>query len=257
MLHPVGGIDIPAIACSARTTARLMVGQVRPGARIVCLLRFPCYNPALYIDFPRATTGAVHTVGRADNLVMLPPLAIAVFPSAVLAGGDTVTIGIRSLGLAEKIQSVEKMAHFSGPLSNSNLDGRGTFSAPFYIVEQTSAPGIIKPGHHSADNIKDHKTPKRSIRRACHIDRTAIGFGNEERPVSSNCGRESDNRCRFLFGVTKLFIGGQAGHQASHFLTHDDRDHLESRSVADTGGKEQQHEHCKEAPKCAGLILYA
>src|SRR5690606_10620399 len=168
MLHPVGGIDIPAIACSARTTAWLMVGKVRPGARIVCLLRFPCYNPALYIDFPRATTGAVHTVGRTDNLVMLPPLAIAVFPSAVFAGGDTVTIGIRSLGLAEKIQSVEKMAHFSGPLSNSNLGGRGIFSAPFYIVWRILLAKKIKPGQHSAENITDHNNEKRSIRRAGH-----------------------------------------------------------------------------------------
>ena len=92
VLHPVAGIEIPAVRGAARTAARFMVRQVRPGARIVGLLRLPGDDAALDVDLPGAGAGAVRAVGRAHDLVVLPALAIAVFPTAVLRRGDAVTV---------------------------------------------------------------------------------------------------------------------------------------------------------------------
>src|SRR5262249_16401671 len=52
ILHAVAGIEIPGIAGAARTSAWLVVGQLRPGAGIICLLRLPGDDPALDVDLP-------------------------------------------------------------------------------------------------------------------------------------------------------------------------------------------------------------
>src|SRR5690606_31234410 len=76
-------IDVPAVRSAARTAARLVIGQVGPGARVVGLLGFPGDQAVLNIDLPRARTGAVDAVRRAHDLVVLPAAAIGVFPGAV------------------------------------------------------------------------------------------------------------------------------------------------------------------------------
>src|SRR3546814_8890633 len=69
ILDARAGIEIPAIGRTAGATARLMVGKVRPGARIVGLLGLPRYDPAFDVDFPRAGARAIHAmrgeIGRA------------------------------------------------------------------------------------------------------------------------------------------------------------------------------------------------
>src|SRR3546814_7162739 len=86
------GIEIPAIARSAGATARLMVGKVRPGARIVGLLGLPRYDPAFDVDFPRAGARAIHAMRGAHDLVCGPAFPVGILPLALLVGGDAVAI---------------------------------------------------------------------------------------------------------------------------------------------------------------------
>ena len=62
-----------------------MVRQIGPRARIVGLLGLPGDDPALDVDLPAARPGAVGAVSGADDFVVLPALAVAVLPAAVLA----------------------------------------------------------------------------------------------------------------------------------------------------------------------------
>ena len=103
-------IEIPAVARPAGAAARLVIGQVGTRARIVGLLRLPGDDAALDIDLPRAGAGAVHPVGRAHDLVVLPALAVAVLPGAALVGRHPVSLG-EGLGGLEKIQTVEQTTH--------------------------------------------------------------------------------------------------------------------------------------------------
>ncbi|MNZ59057.1 hypothetical protein D3C78_770820 [compost metagenome] len=72
VLEPVGAVDVPAVTGPPWTAARLMVGQVVAGARVIGLLGFPGDQAVLHVDLPRAGTGAVNPVGRPYDLVVLP-----------------------------------------------------------------------------------------------------------------------------------------------------------------------------------------
>src|SRR5262249_60992255 len=48
--------------------------------------RLPRDQPVLHIDVPRARAGAVDAVGRADDLVVLPAVAVERFPLASALG---------------------------------------------------------------------------------------------------------------------------------------------------------------------------
>ena len=96
IFHPRAGIQVPAVGGAAGAAARLVVRQVGTRARIVRLLGFPGDDPALDVDLPRAGAGAVHAVGGAHDLVVLPALPVAVLPRAVLVGEDAVAVGERS-----------------------------------------------------------------------------------------------------------------------------------------------------------------
>ena len=54
ILHAVCAVQIPGIAGTARTAARLMIRQIRTGTRVVRLLRLPGHQPVFHIDFPAA-----------------------------------------------------------------------------------------------------------------------------------------------------------------------------------------------------------
>src|SRR5690606_22814653 len=97
------------------TAARLVVGQVRAGAGIIGLLGFPGYQAVFDVDLPAARTGTVDAVSRADNLVVLPPLAIAALPLAIFISGHTVTFG-KGFPLRLKVpQLIEKVTHSLTP----------------------------------------------------------------------------------------------------------------------------------------------
>ena len=128
VLHPVAGIEIPGVAGAARTAARLVVRQLRPRARIVGLLRLPGDDAALDVDLPRARAGAVGAVGGAHDLVVLPALAVAVLPPAVLAGGDAVPVGEFAGDAVEERQAIEKVAHSDMSLTLPLVAGGGPSS---------------------------------------------------------------------------------------------------------------------------------
>ena len=110
ILHPVGRIHVPAVAGTTRTAARLVIGQVRSGARVVGLLGFPGDDAALDVDLPGAGARAVHAMGGSDDLVVLPALAIGVFPVAVFIGRNAVALGKGSGVLArQEIEAVQKV----------------------------------------------------------------------------------------------------------------------------------------------------
>ena len=88
VLDAIGAVQIPAVAGTASTTTRFVVGQVIAGAGVIGLLGFPGHDATLDVDLPRARARAVHTVSGAHDLVVLPAIAIGVFPGAVFAVGD-------------------------------------------------------------------------------------------------------------------------------------------------------------------------
>ncbi len=111
VLHPVGRVQVPAVAGAAGAAARLVVGHVPARARVVGLLGFPGDDAALDVDLPRAGAGAVHAVGGAHDLVVLPALAVAVLPGPVFARDLAMAVGEGFPGLGEVGESVEEVAH--------------------------------------------------------------------------------------------------------------------------------------------------
>jgi hypothetical protein len=57
------------------------------------LLGFPGDQAVLDIDLPAAGTGTVYAVRGAHDLVMLPTLAITVFPGSIFIGNHAVVSG--------------------------------------------------------------------------------------------------------------------------------------------------------------------
>ena len=83
MLHAAGVVEIPAVAGTAGTAARLMVGQTGPRSGVVGLLHLPRDDALLDEDAPRTGTGAVDTVGGAHLLVVGPAGTVEMLPLLV------------------------------------------------------------------------------------------------------------------------------------------------------------------------------
>lgn len=89
VFQAVGTVKIPS--SWHRAGSREVHGLADPtGTRIVSLLGFPGDQTVFDVDFPAAGAGAVYPVGRADDFVMLPTLAISILP---------VTVGIEKLAM--------------------------------------------------------------------------------------------------------------------------------------------------------------
>src|SRR3546814_18309562 len=110
-LNPLRRINIPRRTGGTRASELLMVSQIRTRARIIGLLGFPGNQTVFDIDYPAAGTGAVDTVRRTHNFVVLPTFAIGFFPGAVFVDDDTVAIGKAFLRLIEKFQTIQKVTH--------------------------------------------------------------------------------------------------------------------------------------------------
>ncbi|MNT75769.1 hypothetical protein D3C72_2146930 [compost metagenome] len=83
-------------------------------------------------------------MGGAHDLVVLPALTVAVFPLAVFFYHRTVAIGEGGFHLAQKIQSVEKVAHFASvflPPSRPAKVGRKRMRIPVVTVDRIGKRG--------------------------------------------------------------------------------------------------------------------
>ena len=95
--EPGRRVRVPGERRAARAPARLVVGPIRIGSRIVDRLALPGDQPVLDVDVPRARAGAVHAVRGAHDLVVAPAVAIGRLPAA--APGDQHAPALRA-GLA-------------------------------------------------------------------------------------------------------------------------------------------------------------
>ncbi len=111
VLEAVAAVEVPGVARAARAPARLVVGHLRPRARVVGLLGLPGDDAALDVDLPAAPSGAVDPVRGAHDLVVLPAVAVALLPGAALGGHHAVPIGERAGPLSEEQERVREMAH--------------------------------------------------------------------------------------------------------------------------------------------------
>ncbi len=137
VFEPVGAVDVPGIGGAAGTAARLVIGKIGTGTRIVGLLGFPCHDAALDIDFPGTGSGAIDAMRGAHDFVMLPALAITVLPFPVFVGDGAVAIGKCDALGREVTQAVEKMAH----------DGSGRFRLS--AMRKTAATAIPRVQAHA------------------------------------------------------------------------------------------------------------
>ncbi len=74
--HPGRRVGVPGEGRTARAAPGLVLGTVRAHRRVVGLLRLPRDDPVLDVHLPRAGPGAVHSVRRADHLVVAPPVPV-------------------------------------------------------------------------------------------------------------------------------------------------------------------------------------
>jgi hypothetical protein len=84
VLQPDRRVGVPGKRRAARAAARLMIGSIRIGTRIIDRLRLPGDQPVLDVDVPRARTGAIHSVRRSHDLVVAPAIAVGRFPPTAL-----------------------------------------------------------------------------------------------------------------------------------------------------------------------------
>src|SRR5262249_29951876 len=156
------GIEIPGVARAARAAARLVVGQLGPRARIVGLLGLPGDDAALDVDLPRARAGAVRAVRRAHDLVVLPALAIAVLPAAVLVGDDPVPGGEIADGALEEAETIEEVAHRESLFCR--LQFRRRRDAVLDVPQHAAAAGVEGPRDQHAGDVEAEEAPQ------CELD---------------------------------------------------------------------------------------
>ena len=111
MLHTVGAVEVPGVRGATGTTTRFVVRHIRAGTWIVRLLGFPGNDATLDVNLPRTRPRTVGAVRRTDDLVVLPTLAVGIFPGTILGRGLTVAIGKLLFVCAEKFQSIDKVTH--------------------------------------------------------------------------------------------------------------------------------------------------
>src|SRR4029078_9819772 len=80
--HPRGRVGVPGEGRALGAAARFVLRPVGADGGVVGLLRLPRDDPVLDVDLPRAGAGAVDAVGRADDLVVLPAVAVEGLPLA-------------------------------------------------------------------------------------------------------------------------------------------------------------------------------
>ncbi|MNS44775.1 hypothetical protein D3C72_772260 [compost metagenome] len=115
VFQAVGAVEIPGVTRAARAAAGFMIGQVRAGAGVVGLLRFPGHQAVFDIDFPAAGAGTVNAVGGSHDFVELPALAIAVLPVAVGVHHLPMAVGEGVAFLFEITKAIQQFTHDVSP----------------------------------------------------------------------------------------------------------------------------------------------
>src|ERR1019366_5865644 len=77
-------VEIPGVGNSALAAPRLIGGKAAFEQRIIHPLHLPGEVAALNGDLPGAAAGTIHAVRAADDLVVLPAVAIELLPTAPL-----------------------------------------------------------------------------------------------------------------------------------------------------------------------------
>ena len=126
VFQTVGAVKIPGVAGTTRAAARFMVWQVRASTRIVSLLGFPGHQTVFDVDFPAAGAGAVYPVGRADDFVMLPTLAISILPVTVGIEKLAMPIGKGFTLLFEVAKPVQEFTHRFSPVGACRPSDKST-----------------------------------------------------------------------------------------------------------------------------------
>src|SRR6056297_989649 len=111
VFQAVGAVHVPGVAGTTRATTGLMIGQIRTGTGVIGLLGFPGNQAVLDVNFPATGAGAVYAVGGTHDLVVLPALAVAVFPLATDFVGFAMAVGERLALLPEVTQFIDQMTH--------------------------------------------------------------------------------------------------------------------------------------------------
>ena len=76
VLNAGGRVGVPRECCTAGAAAGLVLGAVGTNRGVVGFLCFPGDNAVLDVHLPGAGAGAVHTVGRANFLIVAPTVAV-------------------------------------------------------------------------------------------------------------------------------------------------------------------------------------
>src|SRR5690554_5604760 len=111
VLQAVSTIHVPGVAGTTRATTRLVVRQIRTGTGVVGLLGFPGNQAVLDVDFPATGACAVYAVSGAHNFVVLPALAVAIFPITIYIVGFAVAVREGLALFTEVAQLVDQMTH--------------------------------------------------------------------------------------------------------------------------------------------------
>lgn len=86
--HSGGRIAVPGERGTPGAPPRLVFGPVRADGGIVGLLGLPGDDPVLDVDLPRARSGAIDAVRRANHLVVAPSIAVKHIAFTPAAPGD-------------------------------------------------------------------------------------------------------------------------------------------------------------------------
>ena len=84
ILHPQRTVKVPREGDAALASAGLIRRQAVFQRGVVESLHFPSDDSVFHMDHPGAASGAVDSVRASNNLVMLPAIAIKLFPSSKL-----------------------------------------------------------------------------------------------------------------------------------------------------------------------------
>ncbi len=88
VLYADRAVEVPRIGDAPLAAARLVGRKPLLEQRVVQGLHLPYHDAVLHMDVPRTTTGAVHAVGAAHHLVILPAVAVELLPLSGLGRND-------------------------------------------------------------------------------------------------------------------------------------------------------------------------